>query len=167
MTYELRPFEAERSRAAVVTTFRSIADEFDDGDSVSVALEDQSTRVRLPETFSVELEIERAPIDEEGEAHEIELEIELEWTEPSTERDPSDTASDDRTEVEFGSQGTFQLFEDRANEWRWRLVHRNGNIIATSGEGYTTKQNARKGIRSVRRNAPEAAVVDRSDSPPS
>lgn len=87
MSGELRPFEAERSRAELVTTFRSIADAFDEDNSVSVAFDDQSTIVRLPETFSVELEIERAPIDEEGGAHEIELEIELEWTEPTTEHD--------------------------------------------------------------------------------
>lgn len=60
------------------------------------------------------------------------------------------------------SRGTslarFQLFRDRAGEWRWRLVHRNGNIIATSGEGYTRRHNAEKGLRSVVANAPDAEV---------
>jgi len=54
----------------------------------------------------------------------------------------------------------FELFRDRALEWRWRLVHRNGNVIASSGEGYTRKHNARKGLASVMRNAPDADVVD-------
>ena len=58
------------------------------------------------------------------------------------------------------SQATFEVFRDRADEWRWRLVHRNGNVIATSGEGYTTRRNAEKGLRSVVRNAPGADVVD-------
>ncbi|WP_415378641.1 HVO_2922 family protein [Halosimplex sp. TS25] len=58
------------------------------------------------------------------------------------------------------SQARFELFRDRANEWRWRLVHRNGNVIASSGEGYTRKHNAEKGLRSVMRNAPDAAVTE-------
>ncbi|WP_436929392.1 HVO_2922 family protein [Halosimplex halobium] len=58
------------------------------------------------------------------------------------------------------SQARFELFRDRADEWRWRLVHRNGNVIASSGEGYTRKHNAEKGMRSVMRNAPDADVVE-------
>lgn len=60
------------------------------------------------------------------------------------------------------SFGRFELFEDRAGEWRWRLVHRNGNVVATSGEGYTRKHNALKGLRSVMRNAPDADVGEKS-----
>nr|WP_136716225.1 HVO_2922 family protein [Halorientalis salina] len=55
---------------------------------------------------------------------------------------------------------TFELFEDNAGEWRWRLRHSNGNIIADSGEGYTEKANAKKGIRSVKTNAPDAAIEE-------
>lgn len=54
----------------------------------------------------------------------------------------------------------FEVFQDRADEWRWRLVHWNGNIIATSGEGYTRKHNAQKGLQSVIRNAPSADIVE-------
>ncbi len=50
------------------------------------------------------------------------------------------------------------MYEDSAGEWRWRLVAVNGNIIADSGEGYTSKQGATRGIESVRRTAPEAVV---------
>lgn len=56
------------------------------------------------------------------------------------------------------SLGRFELYRDRAEEWRWRLRHRNGNVIASSGEGYTRKANARKGLRSVMRNAPGAVI---------
>lgn len=56
------------------------------------------------------------------------------------------------------SQATFEVYQDRADEWRWRLVHRNGNIIADSGEGYSSRQNAEKGVESVKRNAPDADV---------
>ena len=53
----------------------------------------------------------------------------------------------------------FEVYEDAAEEWRWRLVAANGNIIADSGEGYTSKQGAKRGIRSVKSTAPDAAVV--------
>jgi len=56
------------------------------------------------------------------------------------------------------SEPIFQVYEDNAGEWRWRLVAPNGNIIADSGEGYVSKQGAQRGIDSVKRNAPEATV---------
>ncbi|NHN58475.1 MULTISPECIES: HVO_2922 family protein [Halorussus] len=57
------------------------------------------------------------------------------------------------------SKSTFELYEDRSEQWRWRLVHDNGNIIADSGEGYATKQKAEQGIESVKANAADADVV--------
>lgn len=57
---------------------------------------------------------------------------------------------------------TFELYQDRADEWRWRLVASNGNIVADSAEGYASKQGAERGIRSVKRIAPGADVRDRS-----
>jgi len=59
-----------------------------------------------------------------------------------------------------GTLARFELFRDRVDEWRWRLRHRNGNVIATSDESYTRKHNARKGLRSVVQNAPGAEVTD-------
>jgi uncharacterized protein YegP (UPF0339 family) len=59
---------------------------------------------------------------------------------------------------------TFEVYEDRAGDWRWRLVHDNGNIIADSGEGYASRQKCEQGIRSVKENAPDAAIVE-VDSP--
>ena len=61
------------------------------------------------------------------------------------------------------SKATFELYEDRAGEFRWRLVHDNGNIIADSGEGYASRQKAKQGIESVRENAPEAPVESVGD----
>ncbi|MFQ3475976.1 YegP family protein [Halonotius sp. F2-221B] len=55
---------------------------------------------------------------------------------------------------------TFELFVDSADQWRWRLVHTNGNIIADSGEGYASRQKCKQGIESVKQNAPEAELVD-------
>jgi uncharacterized protein YegP (UPF0339 family) len=58
------------------------------------------------------------------------------------------------------SKATFELYEDTAGQYRWRLVHDNGNIIADSGEGYASKQKARQGIDSVKNNAAEADIAE-------
>ncbi|ADE04820.1 HVO_2922 family protein [Haloferax volcanii] len=54
----------------------------------------------------------------------------------------------------------FEVFVDAADKYRWRLVHDNGNILADSGEGYASKQKAKQGIESVKRNAPDADVIE-------
>ena len=54
---------------------------------------------------------------------------------------------------------TFELYRDRAGEYRWSLRHQNGNIIADSCERYTSKANAIKGIESVKENAATAPVL--------
>ena len=58
---------------------------------------------------------------------------------------------------------TFELYRDNADEWRWRLVVSNGNIIADSGEGYASKQGAKRGIESVKKSAPVARVLVKDD----
>jgi uncharacterized protein YegP (UPF0339 family) len=61
------------------------------------------------------------------------------------------------------SEPAFELFQDSAGEWRWRLIASNGNIIADSGEGYRSKQGAKRGIESVKNNAPKAMIVVSND----
>ncbi|MFB6133576.1 MAG: HVO_2922 family protein [Halanaeroarchaeum sp.] len=56
------------------------------------------------------------------------------------------------------TNATFEVFQDSADEWRWRLVASNGNIIADSAEGYQSKQGVERGIGSVKRNAPKAEI---------
>ena len=56
------------------------------------------------------------------------------------------------------SLAQFEVYRARDDKWRWRLRHRNGNIIATSGQGYTRKHNAVKGLRSVMMNSPDAPI---------
>lgn len=55
--------------------------------------------------------------------------------------------------------GKFELYKDRAGEYRFRLKAGNGETIAVS-EGYTTKTAAQNGISSVKTNAPGAPTVD-------
>lgn len=59
-------------------------------------------------------------------------------------------------------QAAFEIYEDQAGEYRWRLRHRNGNIVADSGEGYTRRSSAEQGIDSLKRNVPGAEAVERS-----
>ncbi|WP_458188625.1 YegP family protein [Haladaptatus sp. NG-WS-4] len=54
----------------------------------------------------------------------------------------------------------FELFVDNAGEWQWRLVATNEEIIADCGEGYSSKQGAERGIRSVKRAVPSATIHD-------
>lgn len=61
------------------------------------------------------------------------------------------------------AKATFEIYTDNAGEWRWRLVHRNGNIIADSGEGYASRQKCEQGLKSVKQNAPDAPI-ERIDS---
>lgn len=56
------------------------------------------------------------------------------------------------------SKAYFEIYQDDVDQWRWRLVHRNGNIIADSGEGYASKQKAKQGVQSVKENAPDAQI---------
>ena len=54
----------------------------------------------------------------------------------------------------------YEVYEDTAGEWRWRLIAANGSdIIAVPGEGYSSKQNCLKGIASVQGNS-DAPVVE-------
>lgn len=78
---------------------------------------------------------------------------------PALVRTPED-AFEDLAPVKVESKATFELFKDRADEHRWRLRHDNGNIIGVSGEGYSSKQNARKGMESVRENIPGAGLKE-------
>ena len=53
----------------------------------------------------------------------------------------------------------FEIYEDKAGEFRFRLKATNGQIIAVS-EGYKAKVSCENGIASVKKNAEEAEIVD-------
>lgn len=57
--------------------------------------------------------------------------------------------------------GKFELYEDKAGKFRFRLKAGNGQVIAV-GEAYESKDAAKKGIESVKSNAAEAQVVDQT-----
>ena len=53
----------------------------------------------------------------------------------------------------------FEIYVDKAGEYRFRLKATNGQIIAVS-EGYKAKASCENGIASVKKNAQEAEIVD-------
>ena len=55
----------------------------------------------------------------------------------------------------------FELYKDVKGEFRWKLVASNGQTIATGGEGYKAKADAKAGIESVKKNAPTAAIEEK------
>ncbi len=55
----------------------------------------------------------------------------------------------------------FEVYQDKAGEYRFRLKARNGEIIAVS-EGYKAKASCMKGIESVKKNAPDSPVDDQT-----
>lgn len=39
----------------------------------------------------------------------------------------------------FNPAGTWEFYEDKAGEWRWRHLAKNGQIIGATSEGYKAK----------------------------
>lgn len=52
----------------------------------------------------------------------------------------------------------FEIYKDKADEFRFRLKATNGQIIATS-EGYVKKDSCKNGIESVRKNAEDSPII--------
>ena len=70
-------------------------------------------------------------------------------------------ALEDQTVEGFDTEKNpkFEIYQDKAGEYRFRLKATNGQIIAT-GEGYVAKTSCLNGVESVRKNAPDAPVVE-------
>ena len=77
----------------------------------------------------------------------------------SVRKNAAEAKLEDQTvaEVTAVTNPKFEMYTDKAGEFRFRLKARNGEVIAVS-EGYKAKASCLNGIDSVRRNAPDAAV---------
>ena len=66
---------------------------------------------------------------------------------------------EDQTAEEYAKEKCpkFEVYIDKAGEYRFRLKATNGQTIATS-EGYGAKAGCLNGIDSVKRNAPDAEI---------
>ena len=74
--------------------------------------------------------------------------------EPEDAEEPAVAVPSEDEAIE--SAATFELFEDAGGEWRWRLRHRNGNVVGDSGEGYASKSNAKRALARVREHVAAA-----------
>ena len=54
----------------------------------------------------------------------------------------------------------FEIYFDKAGEYRWRLIASNGQSIARSEDGYASKSGCLNGIKSVSVNAIGAEIID-------
>ncbi len=138
--------QSSRKRRRLASFFHRLARRLRRDEKVPVD-EDQNVAVEVPEEPELGVELER----EDGT---VSLGLELEWEE-------ADGAVE--TDV-IASKASFEVYEDDGGEDRWRLVHRNGNIIAEGSQGYASKQKAKQGLESVRTNASGAYIVDQSNA---
>ena len=56
----------------------------------------------------------------------------------------------------------FEMYRDAGGEWRWRLRHQNGQVMAESGEGYSRRDDCEHGIDVLKQSAGQAPIVDMS-----
>lgn len=61
---------------------------------------------------------------------------------------------------------TFEIYEDAAEGWRWRLRARNGRIVADSGEAYRSERNVERAIASIQSFASDVAIATRESDHP-
>ena len=61
--------------------------------------------------------------------------------------------------VETKENPKFEVYTDKAGEFRFRLKATNGQVIAVS-EGYKAMASCENGIASVKKNAPDADIVE-------
>lgn len=68
---------------------------------------------------------------------------------------------EDQTKEGFEEKSNpkFEVYQDKAGEYRFRLTAKNGQTIASS-EGYSQMAGCLNGIESVKKNAPEAEVEE-------
>ena len=78
----------------------------------------------------------------------------------SVQKNAPIAAIEDQTakEVKTEKNPKFEVYADKRGEFRFRLKAANGQIIAV-GEGYKAKASCLNGIKSIVKNAPEAAIV--------
>lgn len=79
----------------------------------------------------------------------------------SVQKNAPVAAVEDQTVEGYAEQKhpKFEVYADKAGEFRFRLKATNGQIIAV-GEGYKAKASCLNGIESVKKNAPDAEIVE-------
>lgn len=53
----------------------------------------------------------------------------------------------------------FEVYQDLASKWRWRLLARNGQIVSTSNESFDKAGNALRAAKTEARHYAEGKVI--------
>lgn len=82
----------------------------------------------------------------------------------SVEANAPEAAVEDHTVEGYQTEKNpkFEIYSDKAGEFRFRLKAKNGQVIAVS-EGYTSKANCKNGIESVKKNSVNSPVIEPED----
>jgi uncharacterized protein YegP (UPF0339 family) len=54
----------------------------------------------------------------------------------------------------------FEVYQDTAGNYRWRLKDGNGEKVASSGESFASRSNAKRAAENVKKTAPDADIPD-------
>lgn len=55
---------------------------------------------------------------------------------------------------------TFEVYEDKGKEYRWRAKSPNGQIVAASGSSYEAKSDCEKAVAMIKKGAAKAKVEE-------
>jgi uncharacterized protein YegP (UPF0339 family) len=69
----------------------------------------------------------------------------------------------DRIKKDAAAKLTFETYQDAGKKYRWRLKATNGQIIATSGQGYSDKRDCENAIDVIKKGAEKAKVEEASE----
>ena len=69
----------------------------------------------------------------------------------------------DRLNIEAGTDKLkFEVYDDNAKEQRWRLKSANGQVVASSSQGYKAKADCEHAIDLIKKGAATAEVEDKT-----
>jgi uncharacterized protein YegP (UPF0339 family) len=69
----------------------------------------------------------------------------------------------DRIKKDAATKLTFETYEDAKQQCRWRLKATNGQVIATSGQGYKDKRDCENAIDVIKKGAEKARVEEATE----
>ena len=112
-------------------------------------------KVAAPAEAASEAEEEAVPAPKRSRAKAAAASAE-EPAEPAVAEEPAAVEPTEPAGAEAKNTKAFEIHEDKAGKWRWRLRARNGELVAMSDQGFASKAGAVKALDVVRRNVAEA-----------
>jgi len=73
-----------------------------------------------------------------------------------------DTKVEKKEPTKTGTGPTFEMYTDSAGEFRFRLKDADGLLLASSGKGYKTKDDCKKTIEMIQKEAAKAKIDDQT-----